>query len=138
MTVYSVASRAITTRPVPGDVELTSFGIAVCISLCLPWCQLHGGNIIVDFFTQRLRPRVRQRYDGFGALLLALMVGLLAWRTAVGAFGVQEAGEVTMIIGLPLWWMYAALAPGFALTALVALLQAALHFAGRDPTELRA
>ena len=40
-------------RPIQGDVELTQFGIAVCISLCLPWCQLHGANIIVDFFTQR-------------------------------------------------------------------------------------
>lgn len=132
MTVVSVTSRWLTTRPIPGDVELTAFGIAVCISLCLPWCQLHGGNIIVDFFTQRAAPRTRQRLDGIGALLLAVMVALLAWRTAVGAAGVREAGEETMILGVPLWWMYALLAPGLGLTALVALIQAALHFRGRD------
>ena len=132
MTVVSIASRALTTRPIAGDFELTQFGIAVCISLCLPWCQLHGGNIIVDFFTQRAAARTRQRLDAAGALLLAVMVALLAWRTAVGAVGVREAGEETMILGVPLWWMYLLLAPGLGLTTLVAVIQAALHLAGRD------
>lgn len=132
MTVTSIALRTLTTRPIPGDVELTAFGIAVCISLCLPWCQLHGANIIVDFFTQKAGERTRQRLDGFGALLLAVMVALLAWRTAIGAFAVHEAGEETMILGLPMWWTYALLAPGLALAALVALIQAAMHFSGRD------
>lgn len=132
MTVTSIVLRATTTRPIPGDVELTAFGIAVCISLCLPWCQLHGANIIVDFFTQRASLRVQRRLDGIGALLLAVMTALLAWRTSVGAIGVREAGEETMILGVPLWWMYGLLAPGLALTALVAVIQAALYFSGRD------
>src|SRR5687768_4140922 len=76
MTVTSIALRALTSRPIPGDVELTAFGIAVCISLCLPWCQVHGANIIVDFFTQNAADRTQRRLDGFGALLLAVMVSL--------------------------------------------------------------
>jgi TRAP-type C4-dicarboxylate transport system permease small subunit len=138
MTVASIALRSMTTRPIQGDFELTQFGIAVCISLCLPWCQLHGANIIIDFFTQRAGERTQQWLDGVGALLLAVMVGLLAWRTAVGAVGVREAGEETMILGLPLWWTYALLAPGLALTALVAVIQAGLHFTGRDVKALQA
>jgi hypothetical protein len=51
MAVASIAGRALLNRPIPGDVELTHFGIALCISLCLPWCQLRDANIIVDFFT---------------------------------------------------------------------------------------
>ena len=35
------------------------------------------------------------------------MCVLLSWRTAVGALAVQEAGETSMIIGLPMWWTYA-------------------------------
>lgn len=132
MTATSIAGRALVARPIPGDVELTQFGIALCISLCLPWCQLHGGNIIVDFFTQRTSDRARRRLDAIGATLLALMVALLAWRTTAGALAVREAGEETMILGLPMWWTYALLAPGLALAALVALVQAALHVSGRD------
>jgi TRAP-type C4-dicarboxylate transport system permease small subunit len=127
-TVGSVVLRALTTRPIQGDVEITQFGIALAISLMLPWCQLHGANIIVDFFTQRLRERSQRVLDGIGCLLIAAMYLLLAWRTGVGAQSVAQAGEMSMIRSWPMWWVYVSLAPGLALAALIALVQAALHF----------
>jgi TRAP-type C4-dicarboxylate transport system permease small subunit len=132
-TVASVVLRALISKPIPGDVEMTQFGIALALSLCLPWCQLHRANIIVDFFTQQLAPRRQALLDAFGALLLAAMCMLLAWRTAAGAAAVREAGETSMILGLPMWWTYASLAPGLALTALVALVQARQLLRGRQP-----
>lgn len=140
MTVASIAGRALVAKPIPGDVELTQFGVALTISLCLPWCQLHHSNIIVDFFTQRLPQAVNRRLDGVGTLLLAAMCALLAWRTGVGALSVAEAGETTMIIGLPMWWTYAMLAPGLALTALIGLWQAwrLLHGLDADAEEAAA
>jgi TRAP-type C4-dicarboxylate transport system permease small subunit len=124
MMVLSISSRALISRPIAGDIELTQLGIALTISLCLPWCQLHSANIIVDFFTQNLPQRATRALDGFGALLLALMCALLSLRTAAGAIAVSEAGETTMILGLPMGWNYLMLAPGLGLTALVALWQA--------------
>ncbi len=135
MTVVSIAARAVVSRPIQGDVELTQFGIAICISLCLPWCQLHGGNIIVDFFTQKAGAATTRRLDAVGGLLLALMVALLAWRTAAGAFAVGGAGETSMILGLPMWWVYAALAPGLALTGVIAVFQAVVRLSGRNPVQ---
>jgi TRAP-type C4-dicarboxylate transport system permease small subunit len=132
MVVWSVVGRALTSRPIQGDVELTQFGTALAIALCLPWAQLHGSNIIVDFFTQNVRHRTRAVLDAFGALLLALMVGVLAWRTAVGAVSVRDAFETTMILGLPMWITYAVLAPGLALTAVIAFVQMGLRLAGRQ------
>ena len=132
MTIVSVAGRAALSQPIPGDVELTQFGTALCIALCLPWAQLHGSNIIVDFFTQRARERTLRVLDAFGALLLALMVGVLAWRTAAGALAVHDAFETTMILGLPMWISYVVLAPGLALTAVIALVQVKLHLGGRE------
>jgi TRAP-type C4-dicarboxylate transport system permease small subunit len=124
MTVASIAGRAFASQPIPGDVELVQMGIALCISLCLPWCQLHGSNIIVDFFTQALPQRGIRALDGVGTLLLALMCALLSLRTAAGALAVHSADEQTMIIGLPMWWAYAMLAPGLALTAVIGVWQA--------------
>ncbi len=132
LTVASIVGRSMWSSPISGDVELTQFGVALCISLCLPWCQLHGGNIIVDFFTARASARAQQVLDGIGALLLAAMMALLAWRTAVGAMSVMEANETSMILGLPMWIVYVVLAPGFALTMLIAIYQAAMHFLGRE------
>jgi len=130
MTVASIVMRSLLSRPIPGDVELTQLGIALAISLCLPWAQLHGANIIVDFFTQSLRERTNRRLDAVGALLLAAMCALLSWRTSMGALAVRAAGETSMILDLPMWWVYAALAPGLALTALIALVQAARCWRG--------
>lgn len=132
LTAASIVGRALWSSPIPGDIELTQFGVALCISLCLPWCQLHGGNIIVDFFTTKASARAQQVLDGVGAILLAAMMALLAWRTAVGAGSVLEAGETSMILGLPMWVVYAVLAPGFALTMLISIYQAAMHFLGRE------
>ncbi len=132
MVVASVVGRAGFQRPIQGDVELTQFGIALAIALSLPWCQLQRGNIIVDFFTQKLSPRATGRWDGVGALLMALMCALLAWRSAAGALAVRQAQETTMILSLPMWWAYASLAPGLALAALVAMQQAWQHWRGDD------
>jgi TRAP-type C4-dicarboxylate transport system permease small subunit len=124
MVVVSVVGRAAFSLPIPGDVELVQFGIALAISLGLPWCQAQRGNIIVDFFTQRAAPRTLRLLDAAGATMLALMCALLAWRSGAGAFAVHAAHETTMNLELPMWWTYASLAPGLALAALLALVQA--------------
>lgn len=124
MVVVSVVGRAAFSRPIPGDVELVQFGIALAISLGLPWCQARRGNIIVDFFTQHAPPRALRLLDAAGALGLAAMCALLAWRSGAGAFAVHSAHETTMNLELPMWWTYASLAPGLALASAVALVQA--------------
>ena len=55
------------------------------------------------------------------ALTLAFAMAIFAWRTAVGAVSVMNAGETSMIIGMPLWWTYAAMAPCFALATVAAV-----------------
>jgi TRAP-type C4-dicarboxylate transport system permease small subunit len=137
MVVTSISARALLGRPIPGDVELTQFGIGLCISLCLPWCQLRGANIRVDFFTQRLPVARIRALDALGAGLISLMCALLAWRTGVGALAIRESQETSMILELPMWWAYASLAPGLALAALIAALQAVLLVAGRSLAQLQ-
>ena len=134
ITVTSIVLRSLTSRPIQGDVEVTQFGIALAISLMLPWCQQRGANIIVDFFTQGLRSRTQRALDGAGCVLIAVMYGLLAWRTRSGALAVAAARETSMIRSLPMWLVYASLAPGRALAGLLAVVHAAGHFAQRPPS----
>jgi TRAP-type C4-dicarboxylate transport system permease small subunit len=128
MTFASVFMRALFQSPISGDVELTQMGVALAISMCLPWCQTQRGHILVDFFTQKSSAQSLRFMDSMGCLALAVMYGFLAWRTSVGAVSVREAGETTMIISLPMWWAYASLAPGLALSALIALAQTIDHW----------
>jgi TRAP-type C4-dicarboxylate transport system permease small subunit len=137
MTTVSVIGRALFKQPIPGDVEMTQMGIALAISLGLPWCQLHGSNIIVDFFTQKLAERRQRWLDAAGCMLLVVMYFVLAWRTGAGAIAVREANETTMIISLPMWWAYASLAPGLALAGIIAAVQAWLLARGDTLAEMQ-
>ena len=121
MTVASVIGRAGFGKPVPGDIEITQYAIAVAISAFLPYCLFSGGNLIVDFFTAKAKQRTRRMLDAIGAMTLAFAMGLFAWRTVVGMFSVKAAGETSMVISVPLWWTYAGMAPCFALATLAAL-----------------
>jgi TRAP-type C4-dicarboxylate transport system permease small subunit len=121
MSVASVTGRALLGTPVPGDFELVQIGCGAAIAAFLPYCQLRRGNIIVDFFTVRAGPRVQAALDAFGALLLALVMAVLAWRTALGMVAVRAAGEVSMIVGFPIWVGYAAIVPSLVLATVAAL-----------------
>jgi TRAP-type C4-dicarboxylate transport system permease small subunit len=121
MSVVSIAGRALLGTPVPGDFELVQVGCAAAIAAFLPYCQLRRGNIIVDFFTARAGRRVRGALDAFGALLLAAVMGVLAWRAAAGMLAVKAAGEVSMIVGFPIWVGYAAIVPSLVLATVAAL-----------------
>jgi TRAP-type C4-dicarboxylate transport system permease small subunit len=121
MSATSIALRATTGRPLQGDFEMVQYACAIGIAAFLPWCQMCRGNIIVDFFTTRLPPRAQAALDAFGALLLALVLGMVAWRAGVGAQAVLASGERAMISRIPVWLPYAGVVPSLALTALVAL-----------------
>lgn len=120
MSAASIAGR-LAGRPIQGDFELVQLGCAVAIAFCLPYCQLQRGHIIVDFFTTRAGARTRHTLDALGALLLALVMALAAWRTGAGAVAMKASNESSMIMGLPVWYAYALMTPALALTALVAL-----------------
>jgi TRAP-type C4-dicarboxylate transport system permease small subunit len=124
MSVVSIAMRAMKFDPIQGDFELVQVGLAACIALLLPWCQLQGGNIVADFFTSGARKSIRRRLDALGAVLFVIVMALVAWRTAVGAVILKANGETTMILGFPIWIGYALMTPGLVLTAVVAALSA--------------
>ena len=130
MTVASVVGRAFFDRPILGDVELVQMGTAICVALFLPYTQLRGGNIIVDFFTQRAPPRAKSLLDGFGTLLYTLVMALVCWRLMAGGMSARESQETSVLMGIPLWIAYALMVPGFALSAIIGLHHTVLHWRG--------
>jgi TRAP-type C4-dicarboxylate transport system permease small subunit len=132
MSVYSIIGRAATGKPIQGDFELVQLGCAMCVGLFLPICQLRGGNIIVDFFTANASRGTRAWLDAAGALVIALMMTLMTWRTGVGMWSVKASMETSMMMGVPLWWGYAGMLPGLAVTVLAALVTAGEAITGRS------
>ncbi|MGV3569701.1 MAG: TRAP transporter small permease [Ramlibacter sp.] len=134
MTCGSLIGRNTTGDSIVGAFELTGVAAGAAIALFMPLCQARRGNIIVDFFTARMPAQVNARLDRFGALLLALIFALLAWRTSLGGINSFSYGSETQIMGFPEWITYAAMVPAFVLAGLIALHQAVFGFGDTEET----
>ena len=133
MTCLSVLGRNTTGATLVGDFELTGVAAGAAIALFLPWCQYRRGNIIVDFFTNRASERTNAILDRMGAGLLAVVMGLLAWRTVLGGLSAWRTQSASMMLGFPEWIVYCFMVPPLFLTALIALWQAARGFETEAP-----
>jgi TRAP-type C4-dicarboxylate transport system permease small subunit len=131
MTCVSLIGRNTTGWTIVGDFELTGAAAGAAIALFLPWCQLERANIIVDFFTARASAATQATLDRLGALLLALAMGLLAWRSAIGGWNAWKSQAGTMMLGFPEWIVYVGIVPALALTSVIAFTQALRGFGER-------
>ena len=128
ITCVSLIGRNTTGWSIVGAFELTGFAAGAAIALFMPWCQVRRGNIIVDFFTAKASPATQDKLDRAGALTLALVMGLLTWRTAIGGLNAWNSQAGSMMMGFPEWVVYCGMVPPLALTTLIALVQAVQGF----------
>ncbi len=128
VTVVSVIGRAFFSHPILGDVELVQLGCAVVVASFLPYTQFRNANIIVDFFTTNASQATQTKLDGFGTLLYTLVMGLVAWRVAVGGIDIKANQETSMLMALPLWIPYMLMVPGCVLCTVIGLVQTLGHF----------
>lgn len=128
MTCISLIGRNTTGATLVGDFELTGVAAGAAIALFMPYCQLQRGNIIVDFFTARLHHDTNSKLDRFGALLLAILFAVLAWRTTLGGLNSWSTHSETQILGFPEWTVYVAMVPPFVLTAAIGIHQGLFGF----------
>jgi TRAP-type C4-dicarboxylate transport system permease small subunit len=132
----SIIGRETVGRTLTGDFELVGLATGAAVGLFMPLCQFHRGNIVVDVFTARASRETNEKLERFGALLLGLCCALLAWRAALGGISSFQSNTTTTLLGVPEWYAYAPMVPGFALTAVIAIVQAARGFTtGRHDAE---
>ena len=129
MTCASLIGRNTTGATIVGDFELTGVATGAAITLFMPFCQMRRGNIIVDFFTASAGRTFNDGLDRFGALLLAGVFALLAWRTTLGGLNSYNTHSESQILGFPEWVTYAGMVPAFVLTSVIGLWQTMFGFA---------
>lgn len=115
MTVASVTLRSVLGWPIPGDFELVEVLSAITVFCFLPWCQVIGGNVLVDFFTMKAGPRTNHALEALGDLVYLAIGVLLTWRLWHGAVDFYSYGEQTMILRIPIWWSFIIAMPAMAL-----------------------
>jgi TRAP-type C4-dicarboxylate transport system permease small subunit len=71
--------------------------------------------------------KTQSRLDAFGTLLYTLVMGLVAWRVAVGGVDIKANQETSMLMALPLWIPYMLMVPGLVLCTVIGLVQTLQH-----------
>lgn len=130
MSLYSIVGRSFFDQPLMGDYELVQMMSAVAVTMALPYCQMVGGHVIVDFFTTRNSPRTNAVLDIIAALLLSLCAFVLAWRVTIATFDFVQNHDASMLLNLPTWWGYAPMGPSFFLLGCAGLYSAWRHGKG--------
>ncbi|MBB4265760.1 TRAP transporter small permease [Roseospira visakhapatnamensis] len=98
----------------------------------LPWCQVRGGHVVVDLFTQRLPRRVTAAIDRVGQGLTALLALGLGTRMIEGMLEARADGVVSSVHSWPEWPFWV---PGIVATLAWSLTAAVLTVTGVDPSE---
>src|SRR5688572_29129716 len=94
-------------RPILGGSEIVELLVGVAVFAFLPYCQLRGANVIVDFFTQPLPKRAQHALDGLMGVVFIFVAAILTWRLVEGGLTAYERSRRSMFLQLPDWWGYA-------------------------------
>jgi TRAP-type C4-dicarboxylate transport system permease small subunit len=100
----SVAGRYAFSAPIPGDYDLVGILCGCAIFAFLPYCQLHRGNVLADFFTQKASPRVKAALDAMGNLFFCAAIVMFTWRLYYGTLEMKESAEQISAFAFYRWW----------------------------------
>ncbi|MDP2323487.1 MAG: TRAP transporter small permease [Gammaproteobacteria bacterium] len=132
LVVASVLGRELLQRPIPGDFEIVAFGTAITVFLCLPYCQLRRGNLMVDFFLSGVSRRIHACLDGVAAIVFGMLSCVIGWRMAAGMLDAIAYRDITMILGLSNWWVYPFAVGCFFLLAAACVVTALRDWGNRE------
>jgi TRAP-type C4-dicarboxylate transport system permease small subunit len=93
--------------PILGDSEIVELLVGIGVFAFLPYCQLRGSNVIVDFLTQPLSARAKAMLDALMGIVFVLVAAVLTWRLIEGGLQAFERSRRSMFLQLPDWWGYA-------------------------------
>jgi TRAP-type C4-dicarboxylate transport system permease small subunit len=104
LVTVSVAGRYLLSWPIPGDYDLVGILCGCAIFAFLPYCQLHRGNVLADFFTQRAPARVKAGLDAMGNVLFLAAIIMFTWRLYFGMLEMRDSSEQIAAFAFYRWW----------------------------------
>jgi TRAP-type C4-dicarboxylate transport system permease small subunit len=123
LSVASITGRFFFLRPIEGTEELVGMLLIVCASLGLGYCQLMKGNISIDIFTSRLKPRGQAGVNIVSYLMSFVVSVVISWRgfLLMHQYMVEKLGSISAILGILLWPFMLIMSLSFAWVAVIFL-----------------
>ncbi len=130
---FSVAGRYAMSAPINGDYDIVGILCGCAIFAFLPYSQLHRGNVLADFFTQKASARTKAALDAFGNVLFLLAVIMFTWRLYYGMLELRQSAEQISAFAFYRWWTIP-----FDLVCMIVLIWAIAYSLTEDLAGVRA
>ncbi len=88
---------------VSGYEDIVTMAIGVAALSMLPYCQLEDGNVAVDLFVSKAPLWLQNFIDRITAILMILVVTFLLRMLVYGTLEVKSDGDLTQVLGIPVW-----------------------------------
>ena len=131
LTVVDVALRYFFNAPLFGARDAGKLMLLVMVALSVAYSARTGGQVVVEFFSRRMGPRLAAWTEGGARIAVTAMLAVLCrelWRSGRSA---SLFGETSMALGIPFGPFYKLLAAGMLLYAAVLIAELFLIARGR-------
>jgi len=122
-TVYAEIARYLFNAPLLGAHDISRMSLIVLVFCGLAWCGWTNGHIAVDLVGSVLPRAVLRLTDTLMRLGALALVVVMAWRAMEEGLDAQEFGTATNLIQIPHMPFYMVVAFGFAVYAMVLVVQ---------------
>lgn len=133
--VVQVISRSIFQSSLSWSEELARYMFIWLIFLCLGAVTLRGEHIAIDMATQRLPLPARRVVTQIGLVIMAIVNVVILLKAFQLAYIIQDLGQASPALNLPMWTVYAAVPIGLTIATLRAV-QASIRLWRGDTTLL--
>lgn len=120
-TVADILLRRLCGHPIPGIVDIIQLTAAVTIACALPYTTAVKGHVAVEFLFQRLGYRGRVVVDTLARALGIALFAVLGRACWVRGSHLRRAGELTLTLQIPVFWVFHVLGFCCGVVALVIL-----------------
>ena len=101
ITIADIVGIKIFSQPVPGAIEIVGYLGVLVTAFAIAYTLIERGHVQVEFFVERMPPRIQSAVSALVSLLSLGLFVLLAWRSFEYAQIVQTTGQVSMTQRIP-------------------------------------
>ena len=124
LTVVDVTARYVFNAPIFGGQDVAELMLLAVAACSFAYCGRTGGHVAVEIFSTGRARALTRWMDPPVKLASAAILAVLAWRCGVAGLAAMSYDEASNLLEIPYWPFYWLLAGGFAVYALVLLIEA--------------
>jgi TRAP-type C4-dicarboxylate transport system permease small subunit len=116
LTMVDITLRSFSTLTVPGIVDIMQLCVLAGAMLAIPNAFLRDQHVAIDMFVDKLPERIQLGLRAFAALLAIAFLSGVLWFSFDQAM--NEGGDRSQTIGIPMIWYWTPFLIGIALSVL--------------------